>query len=252
MTTVRIPGSEIGKDDQEERLQPGRTVHQRRLLELLRDRLEEAHQEPRRERDREGRVDDDQRPERVLEVELGDEPRQRKEEQRGRNEVHEKDRHACTLAPSAREPGQGVAGGEGEDERDTDHRRADEQGVPEPGRVVRVLEEEADVLERGVVPEVPVEVACQIVVRVGGVLRVGQVEVRLEHRDEREEEREREEDRERHDDEVGRELLASRHQLTWARRAKNSIPTLTTMSSGNRYSEIAAPSPSEPESIPTA
>ena len=37
------------------------------------------------------------------------------------------------------------------------------------------------------------------------MLDVREVEVRLEHRDEREEEREREEDRERDDDEVGRD-----------------------------------------------
>ena len=124
--------------------------------------------------------------------------------------------------------------------------------VQEPRRVVRVLEEEPDVLGRRVVPEVPVESAREVVVRVGGVLDVREVEVRLEHRDQREEEREREEDRERHDDEVGDDRLPSRHQLTCARRAKNSIPTVTRTRSGNRKSEIAAPSPSEPESMPTA
>ena len=50
--------------------------------------------QPRRERNREGRVDDDQRPERILEPELGDHARERQEEQRRRDEVGEEDRDA--------------------------------------------------------------------------------------------------------------------------------------------------------------
>ena len=79
-------------------------------------------------------------------------------------------------------------------------------------------------LGRRVVPEVPVKAALEVVVGVRRVLDVREVEVRLEHRHEREVEREREEDRERHDDGVGHAFLAPRHQVTCARRAKNSIP----------------------------
>src|SRR5688500_5823018 len=91
------------KDDQEERLQARRSVDQRRVLELLRDGLEEAHQEPRREGHREGRVDEDQRPERVLEVELRDQPRKREEEQCRRDQVDEEDGDACALTPRSEE-----------------------------------------------------------------------------------------------------------------------------------------------------
>src|SRR5688500_2008628 len=74
------------KDDQEERLQSRRPVDQRRVLELLRNGLEEAHEEPRRKGHREGRVDEDERPEGVLEIELRDQPRKREEEQRRRDQ----------------------------------------------------------------------------------------------------------------------------------------------------------------------
>src|SRR5918995_2884184 len=244
------PGKRDRQDDQEERLQSRRPVDQRRVLELLRNGLEEAHEEPCRERHREGRVDEDQRPERVLEVELRDEPREREEEQRRRDQVDEEDGDACALTPPARQPRERVARRQRQEERDADHHCADEQRVEQPGRIVRLLEEERDVLGRRVVPEVPVEAALEVVVEVWGVLHVREVEVRLEHRHEREVERESEHDRERHDHRVGHALLAPRHQLTCALRAKNSIATLPTTSSGNMNSEIAAPSPREPPSMP--
>src|SRR4029079_16410341 len=59
-------------------------------------------------------------------------------------------------------------------------------------------------------------------------------------------------DREGNDDEVRDDRLPSRHQHTWARRAKNSIATVTRTRSGKRKSEIPAPAPIEPESMPTA
>ena len=77
--------------------------------------------------------------------------------------------------------------------------------------------------------------------------------MRLEHRHEREVEREREHDRERPDDRYvspfWRRVIEPCH-ATWALRAKKSMATVTTMRSGKRYSEIAAPSPREPELIP--
>src|SRR4029453_8476220 len=50
------------EDDQEERLQTRSAVDQRSVLELLRNRLEEPHQEPRCKRHRERGIDEDQRP----------------------------------------------------------------------------------------------------------------------------------------------------------------------------------------------
>src|SRR5438105_14579095 len=53
----------------EQRAELAAAVHHGRLLDLEGHRLEEAHQQPRAEGDREGRVDDHQRPPRVLQVE---------------------------------------------------------------------------------------------------------------------------------------------------------------------------------------
>src|SRR4026207_102300 len=97
------PRQRDGEDDQEERLQARRAVDQGGVLEFLGNRLEEPHQEPGRERDRERGVDEDQRPERVLQVELRDEPREREEEQGRRDQIDEEDRDPGALAPSTRE-----------------------------------------------------------------------------------------------------------------------------------------------------
>src|SRR3712207_4200811 len=75
------------KDDAEERAQPRGAVDEGGVLHLTRDRLEEAHQEPGRKRDRERRVDEDQRAKAVLQPHLRDHARERQEEQRRRYEV---------------------------------------------------------------------------------------------------------------------------------------------------------------------
>ena len=102
MTTVRIPEIEIGHHDLRERPEPAEAVDHRRLLEVLGDRLEEPHEEPGAEGDREGRVDEDQGPERVLEAQGGDDPGQGDEQERRRHEVREEDPDAEPLAPAAR------------------------------------------------------------------------------------------------------------------------------------------------------
>src|SRR6266849_890721 len=98
------------EDDAPKRTQARAAVDEGRVLELLRDRLEEPHQQPRRERDRERRVDEDQRPERVLHVELGDDPGERKEEQRRRDQVNQEDADTDALAPPARKSRERVSG----------------------------------------------------------------------------------------------------------------------------------------------
>src|SRR6266536_719664 len=101
----RDPGQRDREDDLAQRAQPGAAVDERGVLELLRDRLEEPHQQPGRERDRERGIDQDQRPERVLEAQLRNEAGQRQEEQRRRHEVREEDADANALPPPAREAG---------------------------------------------------------------------------------------------------------------------------------------------------
>ena len=53
------------QDDEADRLQPARAVDHRRLVEILRDRVEIARQHPDREGDREGRMAEDDAEERV-------------------------------------------------------------------------------------------------------------------------------------------------------------------------------------------
>src|SRR5713226_465678 len=106
------PGDRDREDDAHERAEPRAAVDERRVLELLRNRLEEAHQEPHGERNREGRVDEDQRPESVLEVQPRDNARERQEEQGRRHEVGEKDRDAQAAPDAARQPRERVAGRE--------------------------------------------------------------------------------------------------------------------------------------------
>src|ERR671914_105228 len=226
------------EDDPPQRLEPRAPVHERGVLELERNRLVEPHQQPGRERHSEARVDEDQRPQRVLQAELGDDARERDEEQRRRHEVRQEDRDAEAVADATREPGERVAGRDREHERDQDDRQRDEGRVAEPAEVLRLAEEELDVPERRRLVE------DQRVVL--GVVEVG---VRLERRDQHHVERKREHDGERRDDQVGRELVASGH-ATSVRRASQSIPTAVTSRIGKRKSEMAAPEPSEPETIP--
>src|SRR5581483_2392137 len=98
------------ENDAPQRAQARAAVDERGVLELLGNRLEEPHQQPRRERDRKRGVDEDHRPERVLQVELGDQPRERQEEQRRGDEIDEEDPDAHRLAQAAGEAREGVAG----------------------------------------------------------------------------------------------------------------------------------------------
>src|SRR5438105_1090481 len=65
------------RQDPRECSEPRAAVDERSVLELERDRLEEAHQEPDRERHRERRIDEHERPQRPGEMDRRDHPRQR-------------------------------------------------------------------------------------------------------------------------------------------------------------------------------
>src|SRR5918996_527350 len=183
-----------GEDDPPEGPQPGGAVHLGGVLELPRDRLEEPHQEPGGERDREGGVDEHERDEVVLEAHLGDHPRERQEEEGGGDQGGGGDADPEALSPAPGEARERVAGGNRECERDRHDDDAHEGRVHEPADVLRLREEEVDVRERGSVVEDE---------RV--VVLVVEVTVRLEGRDEHQVKGVGEHDRERPDDEVGGE-----------------------------------------------
>src|SRR5439155_7765553 len=253
-----------------------------------------GHQGSDRDRHREGWIHEDEERELVLQADLREHTRQRREQQRRRDEVGEEDRDAEPLAGAAREPRERVARGERERERDRDDRPADECGVAEPAHVRRVVEQEGPAGD-GVALE-----------REGRVREVEHAGLALEGRERHPDERDREHERERNGDAVGecalppgdphvtlpvllpsfrvastkpgkdagsprasstgatedaarRRVIAGRKpegsagRVTYetsTRRAKTSIPIATKASTGSRKSEMAAPSPSEPDWIP--
>src|SRR3954467_12847587 len=251
MTTVRIPGTEMGNTIRtsepsreqpstsagpSEEAEPRAAVDERGVFELLRDRLEEPHQQPDRERDRERRIDDDERPELVAEMQvLRDDARQRQEQQRRRHEVREEDRDAERTPGPSPQACERITGGQRHEERDRDDEQSDERRVFDPAHVVGVVEEEAVARERGVEPP--------------RLRRVVDLRLRLQRRHEHPEEREREHDRERNRNAVAEEVAPKCH-VTSALRAKKSIPIATIASTGSRKSDIAAPSPMLPELMP--
>src|SRR5207244_11282929 len=83
-----------GDDDLHEGPEPAMAVDHRGLFQVAWDGLEEAHEQPRAEGDREGRVDDYQRPEAVLEPEVADHPRHGDEQERRRDEAGAEDPEA--------------------------------------------------------------------------------------------------------------------------------------------------------------
>src|SRR5438034_7080868 len=93
----------------QERAELAAPVDHRRLLDLERHRLEEPHEEPGAERDREGRVHDDQRPPGVLEAELAHDPRERDEQDDRRDEVRHEDGDPQILGERQPEPRERVA-----------------------------------------------------------------------------------------------------------------------------------------------
>ena len=86
------------QDDLGQDLPAAGAVDQRAFLELERDGLEVAHQQPGRERDQDGRIGQDQRERRVEQAVLEDDGRQRDEQDRRRHQIGEEDRGADPAA----------------------------------------------------------------------------------------------------------------------------------------------------------
>src|SRR5437762_346524 len=119
------------------------------LLQLLRDRLEVAHEEPRAERDQERRVGEDQRPRRVAELEVADDVGERDEEQRRRHEICHEDRGAERARQRELQARERVPREQTAEERDDRRHHRDEERVPQPDGERRLRHEIAEVRERG-------------------------------------------------------------------------------------------------------
>src|SRR5262249_49756907 len=94
------------EDDPYHRPEPGGPVDAGALLQLLGDRLEIAHQQPRGERDQERRIREDQRPRRVAELEVANNIGQWDEQQRRRNEIRDENRSSEHSSHRELQPGQ--------------------------------------------------------------------------------------------------------------------------------------------------
>src|SRR5213594_4940616 len=106
------------EDDPHHRAEARRAVDPRALLELLGDRLEISHEEPRTERDQERRVRQNQRPRRVADLEGANDVRERDEEERRRYQVRHEDRRREGARHGEPESGERVPRQEPAEERD--------------------------------------------------------------------------------------------------------------------------------------
>ena len=132
MAAVRMPGQHHRDDDEPQHLEAARAVQERALLDLLRHAAEEAHEQPRAEGDRERRVSQDQRPDRVVDVERSDELREGDEEDRRRDQVRQEDRDADRAVARETEAREAVGGRHGEQERDQHDRRPGQEADLHP------------------------------------------------------------------------------------------------------------------------
>ena len=114
----------------------------------LGDGLEVAHQEPRTERDEEGRIGEDERPRRVAELEGANDIRERDEEQRRRHQVGHEDARADGTRHGELEAPEGIAREEPAEERDQRRHARDEERVPQPAGERRLRHQVAEVLQR--------------------------------------------------------------------------------------------------------
>src|SRR5579864_7129999 len=106
------------KDDVDHRPPARGAVDARAFFELLRDRLEVAHQEPGAERNQEGRIGEDQRPRRIAETEVADDVGERDEQQRLRHQVGDENPGAEAAGEREFEPRQRIAGEQAAKQRD--------------------------------------------------------------------------------------------------------------------------------------
>ena len=192
------PGHGQGQDDLDQGLHPGAAVGHGALLDLLRDRPEVAHEQPRGERDELRGIGEDERPVGVVQVQLDDHLRERQEKQGRRNQVGQEDPHAQEVAAGKPQPGQGIADQDAADQGDDggDHRYDDR--VLHPLGEVGVLKEVDVVLQReGLDPE-----------RV--VLQFEEIVRRLEGDDAHPVEREEEKDQEKRQRQVDASECVSR------------------------------------------
>ena len=83
-----------------------------------------------------------------MQSQVGHHAGKRDKQQRGRNQVGEKDSDAQPLAPAAGEPRQGIGGGKREQQRDDHHDGAHQRGIAQPAQKIGFGEKQAQVFQR--------------------------------------------------------------------------------------------------------
>ncbi len=129
-------------------LQARRAVDQRAFLQFVGDGLEVAHQQPRRERDEDGRIDQHQRHRRVEQAVGLDDGGERDEQDRRRHEVGQEDQAADELRAGETQADDGVGSHDAGDQRDEGRQDRHVHRVPQPQRIARLEQQLVDVLER--------------------------------------------------------------------------------------------------------
>ena len=183
-------------------------------------------------------------------MEERDQPRERDEQQRGRDQIGEEDPHPHAFPPATGEAGQAVAGRNGHHDGDQNDPGHHHQGVKNPAWEVRLGEEQPHVVDRRRIVEDP-----------GHVPQVGgadvEVPVLLQGGDHHPVEREAGEDRKAQGGRIEGcplEGPPEADRLHWAptsaRRATRNIPTATTIRKGSKKTPIAAPCPRSAPRIP--
>src|SRR6267378_1732711 len=235
------PGHRHGQDHADESPQSAHPVHHRRLLDVPGDGLEEPHHQPGAEGDGKARIGHHQRPETVLEAQRAHHLGERDEEDGRRDQVSEEDPDPQLLSEGPGQPRQRVARRYGDQQRDQDHQDADEDRVADPAHEERLLEQDAQVLQRRSlrVPE-------------GKAVRIEQVVGLLERGDRHPSEREGGEQAEEQEDgavgHLGPDL--ARFHTTSARRASRKRRIAAAASTGKRKSAIAEAPARSPPSMP--
>src|SRR5919199_3454698 len=96
-----------GQDDAQQHAQSVAAIDERGFLQLERDALEVAHQQPGTERQRDGRVDEDERPDGVRQANAGHHLEERDEQQRLGHKVREHETEGDDAPAGEAQPGDG-------------------------------------------------------------------------------------------------------------------------------------------------
>ena len=135
-------------DDLDQDLPARGAVDQRAFLELERDGLEIAHQQPGRERDQQRRIHQDQRQRRVEQAVGLDHRGERNEQDRRRHQIRQEDRAADGVGTAEAQPHDRIGGEHAGGDRQHGGSRRDIHRVPQPARILGFEQQLLDVLQR--------------------------------------------------------------------------------------------------------